>query len=67
MIRSLDIRPAERWTPGRLPLHIALVTPEPQRRPRFCAPWKIAAWLALMPTISVLALIAAWRLLRWGL
>jgi hypothetical protein len=70
MIRTLDIRRGERWTSGRLPLHMAAATighcrpARPRRRIRF---WRIMAWVAVLPNIAAIAMIAAITLLRWGL
>jgi hypothetical protein len=70
-VRSLDIRPGEAWTPGRLPFHIALATlnntalpKPPKRRPRLL---HYIAWAYLMPSGAALATIAALKLLIWGL
>ncbi len=67
MIRSLDIRPGERWTAGRVALHMATATTfAPSKRCR----WRLWHFLAiswLLPSIVALSLIAALTLLRRGL
>ena len=61
MIRSLDIRHGERWTNGRLPLHMAATTighcrpVRPRRRICFLC---VVAWAALLPSILAWVYIA---------
>lgn len=67
-IRSLDIRPKEAWTPGRVALHMAATT-LPALRERKPAPiftWRLIAYLAVLPTVAATAAIVAYRLFRWG-
>lgn len=68
MIRSLDIRRGERWTAGRVAIHMALAThPQsafPKAPKRLCAPWKVVAWVAILPSIGALSVRAALALLR---
>lgn len=67
-IRSLDIRPGERWSSGRVALHMAAATvfmpPKPRRRFSLL---RAAVWCALLPSVFALALVAALGILRRGL
>jgi hypothetical protein len=71
MIRSLNIRPGERWTGGRVALHMALATsPEPTLRrpkPRRSRLWHLVAVAYLVPPGAALAMVAALWILRRGL
>lgn len=70
-IRSLDILRGERWTPGRVAIHMAHATepatalPRPRRLPRRL--WRLVAWAGLMPSGMALSAIVALWLLRHGL
>ncbi len=68
-IRSLDIKPRERWTTGRLPLHMAEAMSVGMRRtaPRRFRLWHFVLWAMLTPSGIALAIIAAWQILRRGL
>lgn len=74
MIRALDIHPGERWTPNRIPIHMALATlratePDtalPKRKRRFRL-WHYAAISWLLPSAVALSVVAALYILRRGL
>ena len=71
MIRSLDILPGERWTPGRVAIHMALASaPEATlraHRPRGRRLWRYLAVAYITPSAFALAVIAALWILRRGL
>jgi hypothetical protein len=69
-IRSLDIRPGEKWTLGLLPWHMAQATlsntalpKEPKRRSKL---WRYVALAYLAPSLAALSLITMLWLLRHG-
>ena len=69
-IRALDIRKGERWTPGRVAIHIAMTTQpdatllRPKRRWRI---WRYIAGTFFVPSAAALAIVMAWQILRRGL
>ncbi len=70
-IRSLSIRPGEKYTPGRLAHHMALATlpntalpKSPGRRPFFT--WPLIAAIFASPIIAALAAVVAVWLFRKG-
>ena len=69
MIRSLDIRKGERYTPGRVALHMALATaPEAtlaRPKPRRSRLWNwLAALYLLPPAVAVMVGVSLWLLRR---
>jgi hypothetical protein len=69
-IRSLDIRRGEKWSTGRVALHMALATApdailaRPKRRFRL---WHFLAVAYLVPACAAMAIVGAWGILHWGL
>ena len=73
MIESLDIKRGARWTPGRLVYHMALATlnntalPKPPKPKWARKMLHYIGWMYLLPSGAALAMIAALKLLMWGL
>ena len=58
----------DRWRPGRVMAHMLNTTQvagEPAQRVRRWWPWLLALYAT--PVAGALSVVAAWRLLRWGL
>jgi len=60
----------ERWSKGRLAIHMAGATAQGMRAPpprRLCLPWRAMLWVSGLPVLAAASAVVAWRMLRWGL